>query len=601
MTLPAQNISHSAFRLMLEREKLFDTNFNDRFCQLRIVLRVEKKLNTIELPIPPAHVAGATNHELEDWNKIYDVNNEVACLMLGSMSPKLQRQFENYAPYDMLQELKSMFEKQSGVESWNASVMTNDFAGFIRNYNMHNIGNEIDKLHALLIEYENILPKKGENKLSYTPKPKHPAPAAKEHPIKDATCHHNKEPSHWRKNCPVYLAELMKKKKQADSGISVSENDVLYFNVIPCDGIYEIDMLNLVTNVNSIYNIGNKRAKHNLDSTYLWHYRLAHISKKRIEKVFKNKVENQLGKTIKALRSDRGGEYINQEFKDYLKACGIVQQLTPPYTPQHNGYPKETMGYYICFPPENKIVVARYAKFFEKNLISQEASRRAVELEEIQEEDTSPSENTSEHLVKAENLEPREDVAPVRSYILDHESDKWLDAINEEMQSMKDNQVWRLIDLPPNAKTVGIKWLFKKKTDMDVNVHTYKANIRAIRILIAIVAYYDYEIWKMDVKSAFLNGYFNEDIYMVQLEGSIMYVVRCTRPDVAFARNITSHFQQNHGEDHWTAVKNILKRYADAIDALITEPTEALQDDDHDILITQRAEEGNENDDETDP
>ncbi|GKE91779.1 retrotransposon protein, putative, ty1-copia subclass, partial [Tanacetum coccineum] len=34
--------------------------------------------------------------------------------------------------------------------------------------------------------------------------------------------------------------------------------------------------------------------------------------------------------------ADRGGEYISQEFKDYLKACGIVQQLTPPYTPQHN-------------------------------------------------------------------------------------------------------------------------------------------------------------------------------------------------------------------------------------------------------------------------
>ncbi|GKF31794.1 retrotransposon protein, putative, ty1-copia subclass [Tanacetum coccineum] len=54
-------------------------------------------------------------------------------------------------------------------------------------------------------------------------------------------------------------------------------------------------------------------------------------------RVFKNEVENQLGKTINALRLDRGGEYINQEFKDYLKACGIVQQLTPPYTPQHNG------------------------------------------------------------------------------------------------------------------------------------------------------------------------------------------------------------------------------------------------------------------------
>ncbi|GJV56614.1 hypothetical protein Tco_1457619 [Tanacetum coccineum] len=41
--------------------------------------------------------------------------------------------------------------------------------------------------------------------------------------------------------------------------------------------------------------------------------------------------------------------------------------------------------------------------------------------------------------------------------------------------------------------------------------------------------------------------------------GSIMYAVRCTRPDVAFAQNITSRFQQNPGELHRTAVKNILK------------------------------------------
>nr|GEZ36615.1 hypothetical protein [Tanacetum cinerariifolium] len=41
--------------------------------------------------------------------------------------------------------------------------------------------------------------------------------------------------------------------------------------------------------------------------------------------------------------------------------------------------------------------------------------------------------------------------------------------------------------------------------------------------------------------------------------GSIMYAVRCTRPDVAFAQNITSRFQQNPNEEHWTAVKNILK------------------------------------------
>ncbi|GKB99643.1 retrotransposon protein, putative, ty1-copia subclass [Tanacetum coccineum] len=99
---------------------------------------------------------------------------------------------------------------------------------------------------------------------------------------------------------------------------------------------------------------------------------------------------------------------------------------------------------------------------------------------------------------------------------------------------MKDNQVWVLVDLPPNGLTVGSKSLFKKKTNMDSNVYTFKArlvakgytqtygvdygetfspvaDIRAIKILLAIVAFFNYEIWQMDVKTAFLNGHLSED------------------------------------------------------------------------------------------
>ncbi|KAI3778460.1 hypothetical protein L2E82_07787 [Cichorium intybus] len=54
-------------------------------------------------------------------------------------------------------------------------------------------------------------------------------------------------------------------------------------------------------------------------------------------KEFKNEVENQLGRKIKMLRSDRGGEYLSIEFLNYLKECGIVSQLSPPRTPQLNG------------------------------------------------------------------------------------------------------------------------------------------------------------------------------------------------------------------------------------------------------------------------
>ena len=77
---------------------------------------------------------------------------------------------------------------------------------------------------------------------------------------------------------------------------------------------------------------------------------------------------------------------------------------------------------------------------------------------------------------------------------------------------------------------------------MDENVHIYKARLvakgfrqvqgfdydetfspvamlKSVRIILAIVAYFDYEIWKMDVRTAFLNGNLTEDVYMMQPEG----------------------------------------------------------------------------------
>ena len=81
---------------------------------------------------------------------------------------------------------------------------------------------------------------------------------------------------------------------------------------------------------------------------------------------------------------------------------------------------------------------------------------------------------------------------------------------------MYDNQVWTLINSPDGLKTIGCKQVFKKKTDIDGNVHTFKARLvvksfkqtygidydktfspvamlKSIRILLAIAAYYDYE------------------------------------------------------------------------------------------------------------
>jgi hypothetical protein len=124
------------------------------------------------------------------------------------------------------------------------------------------------------------------------------------------------------------------------------------------------------------------------------------------------------------------------------------------------------------------------------------------------------------------------------------DSRKWEKAMKAEIQSMDDNQVWNLIDPPEGLKTIGCKWVFKRKTDMHGVVQTYKAQLvakgfkqihgidydetfspvamlKSIRILLAIAAHYDYEIWQMDVKTVFLNGNLTEDVYMIQPEGFV--------------------------------------------------------------------------------
>ena len=73
-------------------------------------------------------------------------------------------------------------------------------------------------------------------------------------------------------------------------------------------------------------------------SRYGYVYLIKHKSDTfELFKRYQHEVENQLGKKIKALRSDRGGEYLSAEFIDYLRDCGIVSQLSPPRTPQLNG------------------------------------------------------------------------------------------------------------------------------------------------------------------------------------------------------------------------------------------------------------------------
>ncbi|CAH1414926.1 unnamed protein product [Lactuca virosa] len=163
------------------------------------------------------------------------------------------------------------------------------------------------------------------------------------------------------------------------------------------------------------------------------------------------------------------------------------------------------------------------------------------------------------------------------------------------------------------ARLVAKGLLRLRKYDYD-ETFSPVAKIKSIRVMLAIAAFHDYEIWQMDVTTAFLNGKLAEDVYMNQPEvlsvqkfqerritdpkqcqteqaqspstedeidemsrlpyasavGSIMYAMTCTRPDVAFALSMVSRYQGNPGKAHWTAVKNILKYLRTTKDWILT-------------------------------
>ncbi|KAJ9542935.1 hypothetical protein OSB04_029441 [Centaurea solstitialis] len=273
---------------------------------------------------------------------------------------------------------------------------------------------------------------------------------------------------------------------------------------------------------------------------------------------YQNEVQNQLDRKIKFLRSDRGGEYLSQEFGNHLMECGIVSQLTPPYTPQMNGVSErrnrtlldmvrsmmchstlpvsfwghtlETAAHILNRAPTKSVEKTPY-ELWKEEFLSSGNPREDVDLQVVDEENTTP---IVEPEIEHENVEPQSepieevggDLNEPTSYgeaVSGSESEQWQEAMKAEI-------------------AVGCKWVFKKKTDMDGNVHTFKARLvakgftqthgidydetfspvamlKSIRILMAISAYFNYEIWQMDVKTTFLNGKLTEDVYMEQPEG----------------------------------------------------------------------------------
>ena len=124
------------------------------------------------------------------------------------------------------------------------------------------------------------------------------------------------------------------------------------------------------------------------------------------------------------------------------------------------------------------------------------------------------------------------------------EHSDWVVAMQAELSEFERNKVWRLIPKPVDVSIVGLKWIYKNKTDKDGNIIRNKARLvvkgysqqegidyeetfapvarlEAVRIFLAYAAHKDFDVYQMDVKCAFLNGELEETVYVEQPPGFI--------------------------------------------------------------------------------
>ena len=107
---------------VLESNKLDGTNFSDWYCNLKIILKQAKKEHILETALPDAPADNAPRAEKAAYEKLKDDSNEVSCLMLVSMTPDLQRRLEDWSAFDMITELKSLYQEQARVERHNVAT-----------------------------------------------------------------------------------------------------------------------------------------------------------------------------------------------------------------------------------------------------------------------------------------------------------------------------------------------------------------------------------------------------------------------------------------------------------------------------------------------
>nr|KYP64079.1 Retrovirus-related Pol polyprotein from transposon TNT 1-94 [Cajanus cajan] len=221
------------------------------------------------------------------------------------------------------------------------------------------------------------------------------------------------------------------------------------------------------------------------------------------------------------------------------------------------GYSLQSKAYRIYLPQSNKVIISRDVQFLEDKQWSWE--------EPIQKD--FPQWSWEEPIQKdfpenPQQLDDNTDDVPIRGTrplseiyekcnvaVLEpanfrevEKDDKWINAMKEELQMIEKNDTWELVDRPQHKNPIGFKWVYRTKLNADGSINKHKArlvvkgyaqvpgvdfsetfapvaHLDTIRLLLALTAHKGWRVYHLDVKSAFLNGYLEEEIFLEQPEG----------------------------------------------------------------------------------
>ncbi|GJS33554.1 putative ribonuclease H-like domain-containing protein [Tanacetum coccineum] len=112
-----------------------------------------------------------------------------------------------------------------------------------------------------------------------------------------------------------------------------------------------------------------------------------------------------------------------------------------------------------------------------------------------------------------------EDVEEPKNVIHALKDPSWIEAIQDELLQFKLQKVCTLVDLPNGKRAIGTKWVFRNKKDERGIMIKNKARIEAIRLFLAYASFKDFVVYQMDVKSSFLYGKIEEEVYVCQPPG----------------------------------------------------------------------------------